>query len=746
MRILYVCLALLVCLLLSSNLSAQSIEYEELSQIPLTDVDYVTVAPYGAIFMLSQGNLYRSTDEGVDWTRLADFPQGFQLREIDFFADGTAVFTNSLDVQNDKQNLVFREGGLKGLIPNSLGEGTVKIIGNTLYYYRSDSIFVSSNKGAFFDSYEYRDKSDVVVDMHSYNGKIFLYTYDIDTITQDRLYAIKEYDRNFNFVESRLLPNDTLLINPTMLAYGKHMVFRKTYSDIMLLTSDGGQSFLRKEINQSPSFNVGIYNDTYYYEKSDSIYALKLSGDFLNNFSTLFNVKYDLEGLAFVGKNIIYIGDHYFRFENIDSGRKIDSYEFPFQNSQISKLRIDKEGNIYASSKSRTQPSSLNLPGCFVFKSSDDGKSWQQFYGSYYSQLYSWSLSDHGGLTIGNDEYYTSDSSALYVSSEGVVETWFDNLHRPEVYSLENGDYRIFIAGFDGCFDLAPGIGVSTFNEDFKFVSFRAWDCLPINMEVTIYNDKIYLFGGIPTDLGIYYHTELPMQQFSNTLEEVELPLSMRFGSSYYSIINSDGEIYVYPGNKLLSNNTVYDGNFGDILYPVYYSADVEAGDIREVGKAPLGQLIETDSRDRAFIIQSDGSHFVRSNYAIDYSKVEVIDQSFDKFVDGDFDSQNRLVIAVEDGRVLRAVTDGITTSTANVEHADFTLSPNPSSEVLHISISDGENSTITISDISGRILSVSQHQKLKFNIDIAELTNGIYFLTVHNESVSKGTRKFVKM
>jgi len=77
MKIFHSVLFLLLLFIGIDYLHGQTIEYEELAQIPLTDVDYVTVAPYGAIFMLSQGNLYRSTDEGVDWTRLADFPQGF---------------------------------------------------------------------------------------------------------------------------------------------------------------------------------------------------------------------------------------------------------------------------------------------------------------------------------------------------------------------------------------------------------------------------------------------------------------------------------------------------------------------------------------------------------------------------------------------------------------------------------------------------------------------------------------------
>ena len=730
MRISIWFLFFLVQLILSSDCRGQSIEYEELGTIPLTGIQNVFVAPYGGIFVRSGDNIYRSNDDGITWSESIDFPVGFETRSIDFFADGIAVFSESPYPIIDKQSLVFRDGDFRSLIPDDMQGGIYKVIGNSLFYYRSDSIFISKDKGTNFEGFKLEKEHEGVSDIHSYGDKVFVFSYDTDSITQKRVYALEEYDRNLNFVAGRILPVELGDSFFKLDANGNNILFYEVYGRSLYYSNDDGKTFVYRELDYTLR-NFSILNNSYIINSADTIYSLELGDNFLINpvipIDTLGYFEYyntALSPVKFRGNLLSIRGDSYIKIRNLLSGNEIGVYSFPFKNAEIEKIRIDSEDVIYASTKN------------FLLKSKNYGVTWEEVYGSDASRIYSWTLSNDGGFAIGmvtrNQFYNLGDVSNLYISSEGDIEIWDDRFSHYQSFSLDNN--RLYVGG-GNCSDLGNSLYYSSYGSIFKHQFTSPLDCWSGNMEAVLHNNKIYLFSYDVFSEGIYHSIDL-----LNDLK-VDNPKGLTptgQNLKYYSKINNLGELFVYPKNS--------SGVEDDQRYPVYYSPNISELDIEPVGRAPQGRLVQTDNNDRAFILQSDGTHYVRSDYAIDYDKVEVKNKSFETFIDGDFDSQNRLVIAVENGRILRAVTDGITTSTEEVENVGFTLSPNPSSQVLHISISDGESSTITISDISGRIVSVSQHQKLKLNIDIAELTNGIYFLTFQNESGSKGTRKFVKM
>jgi len=723
MRISIWFLFFLVQLILSSDCRGQSIEYEELARIPLTDVRNAYIAPYGGIFVISNSKLYKSIDNGKLWDEVNGFPEGFVPGYVSFLADGSAIIGSSV-TSIIRDPLIFRDGSWNRLFSKNFSLGRWHLKGNEAYYVKTDSIFRSIDKGRTYDSFKRYSDKGLISYLHVYNEQYFLVSTMSDSSSSTNRFLLEKYDDEFNWISSKVLPEGLGPMSGYYIGFfANQIILHKSYDIELHYSADVGKTFETLDLNGRSLNGRSIFNNYFYFRSRDTLFSLKLGGAHLTENINPVDTISPFESLSFHGKYLLYTGSNHLRIIDRQLGTEIEINDFPFLNSEIIKFKIDKD-IIYASTEH------------VLFQSKDEGNSWVKLFDSRDRRINAWALTEEGSITLGTDDIISNKTNSVaQISQSGVVDYWDLLSNNNEVFSLDNGRYRVVTSNSD-CFDVSTHVYISVDNLPFEKYFLNPEHCLSRNMSAVLLNEKIYLFGDKHSDNGIYHIIDV---NDNFKIEKIQDVTSSSSSLNYYSIINGGGEIYVYP-------KSLESWGRGSDSYPVYYSPNISELDIEPVGRAPQGRFMQTDNNDRAFILQSDGTHYVRSDYAIDYDKVEIKNKSFETFIDGDFDSQNRLVIAVEDGRVLRAVTDGITTSTANVEHVDFTLSPNPASEVLHISISDGESSTITISDISGRIVSVSQHQKLKFNIDIAELTNGIYFLSFQNESRSKGTRKFVKM
>lgn len=109
--------------------------------------------------------------------------------------------------------------------------------------------------------------------------------------------------------------------------------------------------------------------------------------------------------------------------------------------------------------------------------------------------------------------------------------------------------------------------------------------------------------------------------------------------------------------------------------------------------------------------------------------------------------------LLVADVDKIRVIT-GFSPQPTNVERAvddrDFTLYPNPSNDVLNVSISKNIGGQILwgVTDISGKSImegSVINDRMSLFSIDISQLDSGSYFLNIFNENGKPISKPFVK-
>jgi uncharacterized protein YjbI with pentapeptide repeats len=88
-------------------------------------------------------------------------------------------------------------------------------------------------------------------------------------------------------------------------------------------------------------------------------------------------------------------------------------------------------------------------------------------------------------------------------------------------------------------------------------------------------------------------------------------------------------------------------------------------------------------------------------------------------------------------------------TSTEEVLFSNTQLAvyPNPAVDVLNINISNAsfKNSSVTITNVSGKQLINTNMSGANTQINIEGLSNGIYFVNITNENGFKKTVKFVK-
>lgn len=124
------------------------------------------------------------------------------------------------------------------------------------------------------------------------------------------------------------------------------------------------------------------------------------------------------------------------------------------------------------------------------------------------------------------------------------------------------------------------------------------------------------------------------------------------------------------------------------------------------------------------------------------YFEGEMIDGATDMTYTPTEDGEYSLVVTNEEGCEGDATIDVAFTSIAQFDVAAFTIYPNPSNGLVSIELAGNvEQATyVTVYDIAGGIAYRGQLNKQITNLDLSELTAGVYFvqLEMANESVSK--------
>jgi hypothetical protein len=87
--------------------------------------------------------------------------------------------------------------------------------------------------------------------------------------------------------------------------------------------------------------------------------------------------------------------------------------------------------------------------------------------------------------------------------------------------------------------------------------------------------------------------------------------------------------------------------------------------------------------------------------------------------------------------------TTAISSITADV--SQFSLSPNPASQFLHVTFPDySGNSGYEIFSATGKLIIKNSVNQPEFNVDVSNLDNGLYLIELFQGAV-KETRKFIK-
>jgi hypothetical protein len=64
-------------------------------------------------------------------------------------------------------------------------------------------------------------------------------------------------------------------------------------------------------------------------------------------------------------------------------------------------------------------------------------------------------------------------------------------------------------------------------------------------------------------------------------------------------------------------------------------------------------------------------------------------------------------------------------------EVSNFTVSPNPASEVINVKLNNADNAVITISDLAGKVVSTTTSNGISTSVSTAGLNSGVYMVNV---------------
>lgn len=127
----------------------------------------------------------------------------------------------------------------------------------------------------------------------------------------------------------------------------------------------------------------------------------------------------------------------------------------------------------------------------------------------------------------------------------------------------------------------------------------------------------------------------------------------------------------------------------------------------------------------------------------MNWGELETNTTSYFKFI-GFFDSQSSL-LAGENGLILSTENGGGNVSVPYIpykEDAKFTVYPNPTTGMVTLKCENNVNSTLRITDLTGRILQTGRINKKETKIDISTLQPGVYLFSLEEAGSVKVTKK----
>ncbi len=79
-------------------------------------------------------------------------------------------------------------------------------------------------------------------------------------------------------------------------------------------------------------------------------------------------------------------------------------------------------------------------------------------------------------------------------------------------------------------------------------------------------------------------------------------------------------------------------------------------------------------------------------------------------------------------------------------ESSYFTIYPNPSNGMFELEMNNGKFSNVKVFDLLGNVIYSSETSAAKAHINLSQITDGVYFITVIDENNNSITKKIVKM
>lgn len=86
----------------------------------------------------------------------------------------------------------------------------------------------------------------------------------------------------------------------------------------------------------------------------------------------------------------------------------------------------------------------------------------------------------------------------------------------------------------------------------------------------------------------------------------------------------------------------------------------------------------------------------------------------------------------------------GETSSIPHLQGTDYSVGPNPATDVVTVSISEKINGNVWVSDMKGQVFNAAVVEGTSIDLDISSLTSGVYMVNLENNGVVT-SKKFIK-
>ena len=399
----------------------------------------------GDIFAGSENGLFRSTDGGVNWTKLENFLNDGYVETLAINNNGN-IFAGVAGASNSGV-FISNDNGNNWNQIEQLGENQV----NTIIISKSGEIFVAN--GAIFESTD--------------NGNNWSSISDSITSGQVTAFAINN--------------NGDLYAEVDNYVYGSGSLYRSTNSGKswtvvlgvragQIVTNSSGYVFVSSSDNYGAG---GVYRST----------------DNGNNWTHVYSGN-PIATLIINSKGDVFAGSYgYGIFRSTNNGTAW--MQTGLTNGEIISLAIDNSGNIFAGA---------NNIG--AFKSTDNGSNWSKM-GIRNSNIYSLIVNKSGDIfagTLGDGAYRSTDNGDdwIQINNGGLTNKDINS------FAINNNGDIFAVTGYN---NYNGGIFRSTDNGNNWTQVYSTNDAYYVITCLAI-NNNGYIFGGINGHSGVYRSTD----------------------------------------------------------------------------------------------------------------------------------------------------------------------------------------------------------------------------------------------